>query len=55
MLKLPKPKCKNNDITTIRTSSEPHFQWKKNNFIRIRYILEFMQIFKLIMKLIILV
>ena len=30
MLKLHKPKCENNDITTIRTSSKPHFQWKKH-------------------------
>ena len=30
MLKLHKPKCENNNITTIRTSSEPHIQWKKH-------------------------
>ena len=29
MLKLHKPKCENNDITTKRTSSESHIQWKK--------------------------
>ena len=29
MLKLHKPKCENNDITTIRTSSESHLHWKK--------------------------
>ena len=29
MLKLHTPKCENNDITTIRASSEPHIQWKK--------------------------
>ena len=26
---LHKPKCENNDITTIRTSPESHIQWKK--------------------------
>ena len=30
MLKLHKPKCENNDITTIRTSSESHLRWKKH-------------------------
>ena len=30
MLMLHKPKCGNNDITTIRTSSEPHLHWKKH-------------------------
>ena len=25
-----KPKCENNDITTIRTSNESHLQWKKH-------------------------
>ena len=30
MLMLHKPKCENNDITTIRTSSEPHLHWKKH-------------------------
>ena len=29
MLILHKPKCKNNDITTIRTSLESHLHWKK--------------------------
>ena len=29
MLMLHKPKCENNDITTIRTSSESHLHWKK--------------------------
>ena len=28
MLKLHKLKCENNDLTTIRTSSESHFYWK---------------------------
>ena len=28
MLKIHKPKCENNDITTIRMSSESHFYWK---------------------------
>ena len=27
---LHKPKCENNDITTIRTSKESHFNWKKH-------------------------
>ena len=30
MLKIHKPKCENNDITTIRTSPEPHLHWKKH-------------------------
>ena len=30
MLTLHKPKCENNDITTIRTSNESHLQWKKH-------------------------
>ena len=30
MLKLHKPKCENSDVTTIRTSSESHFYWKKH-------------------------
>ena len=30
MLKLHKPKCEINDITTIRTSSESHLHWKNN-------------------------
>ena len=30
MLMLHEPKCKNNDNTTIRTSSEPHLHWKKH-------------------------
>ena len=29
MLNLHKPKCENNDITTIRTSGESHLHWKK--------------------------
>ena len=29
MIILHKQKCENNDITSIRTSSESHFQWKK--------------------------
>ena len=29
MLKIHKPKIENNDITTIRTSSESHLHWKK--------------------------
>ena len=30
LLMLHKPKCENNDITTIRTSSESHLHWKKH-------------------------
>ena len=30
MLKLHKRKCENNDITTIRTSPQPHLHWKKH-------------------------
>ena len=30
MLKLHKPKCENKDITTIRTSPEPHIDWKNH-------------------------
>ena len=30
MLKLHKPKCENNDITTIRISFESHLHWKKH-------------------------
>ena len=30
MLKIHKPKCENNDITTIRTSHESHLHWKKH-------------------------
>ena len=30
MLRLDNPKCKNIDITTIRTSSEPNIHWKKH-------------------------
>ena len=30
MLKIHKAKCGNNDITTIRTSPEPHLHWKKH-------------------------
>ena len=30
MLKIHKLKCGNNDITTIRTSSESHIHWKKH-------------------------
>ena len=30
MLKIHKPKCENNDITTIRISSESHLHWKKH-------------------------
>ena len=36
MLTLHKPKCENNDITTIRSSLESHTHWKehflKNSF-----------------------
>ena len=30
MLMIHKPKSENNDITTIRTSNETHFSWKKH-------------------------
>ena len=30
MLRMHKPKCENNDITTIRTSSESHLHWKNH-------------------------
>ena len=30
MLKLYKPNCENNDITTIRTSKESHLHWKNH-------------------------
>ena len=30
MLTIHKPKCENNDITTIRTSSDSHLHWKKH-------------------------
>ena len=30
MLKLHKPKCENNNLTTIRTSGESHLHWKKH-------------------------
>ena len=30
MLKIHKPKCENNDITTIRTSPESQLHWKKH-------------------------
>ena len=30
MLMLHKPKCENNNITTIRTSTESHLNWKKH-------------------------
>ena len=48
-----KQKCGEDNITTIKTSNESHLHWK-NIFIRIRYILGFMQISKLIMGKIIL-
>ena len=31
MLMIRKPKCENNDITTIRTSSEPHLRFKDHS------------------------
>ena len=30
MLMKHKPKCENNDITTIKTSNETHIHWKKH-------------------------
>ena len=53
MLIKDKPKCENNDITTIRTSPESNLHWK-NHFHKIHYLSGFMQILKLIMKMIIL-
>ena len=32
MLMKHKPKCEKNDITTIKTSTESHFNWKKKHF-----------------------
>ena len=29
LLRIHKPKCENNDITTVRTSPDSHFHWKK--------------------------
>ena len=55
MLMLHKRKYGHDNITTIKISNESHIYWKKNIFIRIHYILECMQISKLIMKKIILV
>ena len=54
MLKLHKSKCENNDMFTIRVSSESHPHWK-NIFKRVRYFFENMQTSKLITKFIILV
>ena len=55
---LQKQKCGDDNITTIKTSNESHIFWKKQirkKFIKTRYTLEYTQIMKLIMKLIILV
>ena len=30
MLRLHKPRCENNDITTTRTSPDSHLHWKKH-------------------------
>ena len=54
MLNIHKPKCENNDITTIRTSPDSHFIGKIA-FIKFHYILGYMQISKVIRKKIILV
>ena len=48
-----KPKCENNDITSIKTSNESHLNWKKH-FHKIHFVLGYMQISKLIMRKIIL-
>ena len=50
MLKIHKPNCENNDITTIGKSSISHFHRKKQFHGKIHYISEYMQISKLIMK-----
>ena len=55
MLLKHKRKCGDDNITTIKTSNESYFHWIKNFFIRIKYILGFMQISKLIMRKIFLV
>ena len=55
MLMSHKPKCENNNKTTIRTSTESHLHWKKNIFIKIHSFFGFMQILKLIMRKMILV
>ena len=52
-LTIHKEKCGQDNISTIRTSNESHFFWKKH-FHKKRYILVFMQISKLNMKKIIL-
>ena len=44
MLKIHKPKCENNDITTIRTSPESHLHWKRpfhKNFLYFRRYADF--------------
>ena len=45
-----KEKCGDDNIGTIGTSNEPYLHWKKNTFIRIHYILGFLLISKLVMK-----
>ena len=54
-LKNHKEKCGEDNICTIRTSNEPYLHWKKNIFIRIHYILGFLPISKLIMRLMVLI
>ena len=54
MLMLHKPKCENNDISSIRTSSESHLHWK-DHFHKNPFLLGYTQIWKLIMRKIILV
>ena len=49
-----KQRCNQQAITSARTSNASHLYWK-NIFIRIHYIFKKMQIFKRIMKLIIVV
>ena len=55
MLMKQKEKCAEDNIATIKTSNESHLHWKKNFFIRILYIFEYMQTLKLITKKIIVV
>ena len=50
-----KQNCGSDNKTTIKNSNKSHLHWEKNIFIRINFIFEYMQISKLIMKLIILI
>ena len=54
MLLKQKQKCGDDNITTLRTSSESHLHWKKH-FHKNSFFFEYMQISRLIMRKIILV